>query len=727
MRLILERLIMFRTTVRGRLLLGAATGVAAVALLPLSAQAAATGSDDAIVVKGDRPATVASSGTKSDTPIAETPQSISVIDAATIADLGIQNLNQALRYVAGVTPETRGSSAEVYDQFKLRGFDAPVYLDGLKMFSSGSGYAAPQIDMSRLDRIEVVKGPASALYGSSSPGGFVNEQSKLPIDREFYGAVSGTYGNYSSYRVDGDVGGKAGESVLWRLYGSVNGADAQQRYGKRRRQTVSGAVTFGAGSSTTFTVLGAYSHDPFNGNYGVFPASGTLFDNPNGKLTTKFYGGEPGDFFKREQAAATFIFRHDFGNGWAFRSSGRYQYVKSRLGIVYTSGAVVDGSDTEYQRASYATNEKLNNWTYDNQLSGEFTTGPLHHSVLFGVDRQVAHSTELAKFGTATTIDGFDPVYGSMPTPTNPYEVPGVDQNGNFIDPDYTATKQRQQGIYAQDRISVGDLDVTVSGRQDWARLEQNGQVQHDKKFTWRAAALYKTSLGIAPYVTYSTTFEPQSATLESGGLAKPSLGKQIEAGAKYQVPGTDILLTGAWFQINQTNVVVYNPLTFAAFQSGEVRSRGVEVEASGSLPYDFNFRVAFSTQSVKTLKDENAANVGKGLATVGKGGISANLAWAPKSGSLEGFTIGGAVRHVDKVYAGSDEGVSIYSPSYTVFDGMLRYNLGKLSPDLGNVTLGLNATNIFDKKYLTSCFAAYSWCWYGNRRTVQGTIGFTW
>ncbi|TCM16047.1 iron complex outermembrane receptor protein [Novosphingobium sp. PhB165] len=704
----------------------------AVSILPAFAHAAAAENDD-IVVKGDRPANVASSGTKSDTPIALTPQSISVIDSGTISDLGIQNLNQALRFVAGVTPETRGSSAEVYDQFKLRGFDAPTYLDGLKMFGSATGYATPQVDMSRLDRIEVVKGPASALYGSSSPGGFVNMQSKLPIDRDFYGAVSGSYGSYNLYRVDGDIGGKIGETVLWRINGSVNGADSQQDIGKRRRQTVSGAVTLGAGTPTTFTVLGAYSHDPYNGNYGVFPASGTLFDNPNGKISTKFYGGEPDDFFKREQAAGTFIFRHEFGDNWAFRASGRYQYVKSSLGIVYTSGSPVEEGGTVYNRASYATNENLNNWTFDNQLSGKFSTGPLEHNVLFGLDRQVAHSNELYAFGSANTIDAYNPVYGTMPTPRNPYEVPGFDADFNYdpnslVDPTYVATRQRQQGVYAQDRISVGKLDVTLSGRQDWARLEQSGSVQHDRKFTWRAAALYKTDLGLSPYVTYSTSFEPQSAILDNGELAKPSLGKQIEAGAKYVIPGTDILLTGAWFQINQTNVVVSNPVTFASFQSGEVRSRGVEVEASGSLPYDFNFRLAFSSQNVKVLKDVNPDNVGKGLATVGKGGISANLAWEPREGTFQGLSLGGAVRHVDKVYAGSLDGeTTIYTPAYTVFDGLIRYNLAKVSPSLSGVTLGLNATNIFDKKYLTSCFAAYSWCWYGNRRTVQGTIGFTW
>ena len=189
---------------------GLLAGIAASALLAGAAHAADGGSSaEEIVVTGDRPTTEAISGTKSNTPLIETPQSISVIDASEIAGLGLQNLNQALRFVSGVTPETRGASAEVYDQFKLRGFDAPVYLDGLKQFGSPSGYVAPQVDVSRLERIEIVKGPASALYGASSPGGFIAEESKLPIARDFYGAMSATYGNDDLYRIDADVGGQA--------------------------------------------------------------------------------------------------------------------------------------------------------------------------------------------------------------------------------------------------------------------------------------------------------------------------------------------------------------------------------------------------------------------------------------------------------------------------------------------------------------------------------------
>ena len=716
---------LFRALLAGSIL--CATPAFAADSVPDDTQAR-NGTEDSgvIVVTGEKPNTVASSGTKSATSIVETPQSISVISAADIAGLGLQNLNQALRFVAGVTPETRGASAEVYDQFKLRGFDAPVYLDGLRQFGSATGYAVPQVDVSRLDRVEIIKGPASVLYGQSSPGGLVAEVSKLPLDRASYGAVSGTYGSYDLYRVDADIGGRAGDDVLWRIYGSANGADDQQTQGqgKRERQTVSAAVTAGAGSSTSFTLLGAYSHDPFNGNYGVFPTLGTLIDNPAGKISTKFYGGEPGDFFRREQAALTYIFNHDFGSGWALRSSGRYQYVKSRMGLVYTSGPALDptaAAPTVYSRSSYSTREQLNNWTFDNQLTGKLVTGPLTHQLLFGVDRQVAHSAGLSAFGGATPIDVFNPVYGTMPTPQTPFEVPasfGINSAN---------VRQRQQGVYAQDQIAVGGLRVTLSGRQDWARQARDGQVQKDDKFTWRAGALYLLPFGLAPYASYSTSFEPQNARLRDGGLAQPSLGKQVEVGAKYQPAGTPILVTAAWFRIEQTNVVVSYP-DFTSDQVGKVRSQGIEVEASAPLPYGFNAKLAYSRQRVKKVEDVVPANIGLPLATVGRGGISANLEWAPTEGPASGFAIGGAVRHVDKTYADFyADGVARYTPAYTVFDALIRYDLGKLSPRLANVDLGVNATNLFDKKYLTSCFTNYAWCWYGNRRTVQATIGYRW
>ena len=698
-----------------------------------AAQTGTTARDTDIVVTGERAPSIARGGTKTDTPVLETPQSITVISGAEIAGLGLQNLNQSLRTVAGITPETRGASAEVYDQFKLRGFDAPVYLDGLRMPNSASGYAAPQVDVSRLDRVEVLKGPASALYGSSTPGGLIDQTSKLPLDRAVYGAVAASYGTFDLYRIDADIGGTVAPGIGLRVYGSANGTDTQQTYGKRERQTISVAGTAGMGGATTLTLLANWSHDPFNGNYGVFPASGTLIANGNGRIPTEFYGGEPGDFFRREQFSGSYVLTHRFGGDWAFRASGRYYNVRSALGIVYTSGAPADFNYADpaprlFARASYATDERLQQYTFDNQLTGKVATGAVNHSLLFGVDRQLFRSGEVAQFGGGTPIDAYAPVYGTMPTPKTPGEVTGGFGLANY------ATRQVQTGVYAQDQIAAGALRVQLAGRYDRATTSQvstyGNSAKKDEKFTGRVGALYVTDMGLSPYVSYATSFEPQPSTLATGGLADPSIGKGFEAGVKYQLPGTDFVATAAYFHIEQTNVLVFDPVSFAATQSGKVRSKGFEVEASGSLPYGFRTRAAFSTQDVSVLEDATAARVGYSLPTVGRGGYSVNVEWSPPAsmaaGAANGLVIGGAVRHQNSSYADVyGNGMRYDTPGYTVWDALARYEFGDAVPGLRGLNIGVNATNLTDKKYLTSCFANYGWCWYGNRRTVQGTVGF--
>ena len=630
-----------RRTLAAAILLASVGAVAAVKAEAPGVAGAVADPVDTVIVTGRRGAEVSASGTKTDTPLVETPQSISVVTQDTIENLNLQNLDEVLRYVAGVTPEQRGASAQVYDLFSLRGFGAPVFLDGLLYAnqSDATGYASAQADISRLDRVDVIKGPVSALYGKSGPGGLVVEQSKLPLAQDFYGSVAATGGTFDLYRFDGDIGGKLSDNVLWRVYGSANGAHDQQEFGEQRRQVISAATTLGYGTPTTLTLLAAYSHDPRNGDYGVFPALGTLFPNPRGPISPNFYGGEPGDFFSREQLGLTYILTHDFGHGWQFRASGRYQYIRSALGIIYTSGPPLNASDPApdlYGRSSYSTSEFDKTWVFDNQLTGKVTTGPLIHELLLGVDRQVVHYHENAAFGSSTPIDPYDPVYGAVPTPDRPDQVPD-----GF--PFLTLTRQRQQGVYAQDQIGWGDLRVTLSGREDWARQAGNSSAtKHDDKFTYRAGVLYKTVWGVAPYVTYSTSFQPQAAQLVNGGLADPTLGTQIEGGVKYQAPHLPISAAVAYFHIQQTNVLTFDPVSFAAYQSGKVRSKGVEVEAQARLPYDFNARLAFSSQDVKILQDQDPMNVGHGPPTVGRGGTSANLEWAPTTGALRGFAIGG-------------------------------------------------------------------------------------
>ncbi|MET3761541.1 TonB-dependent receptor [Sphingomonas sp. UYEF23] len=257
-------------------------------------------------------------------------------------------------------------------------------------------------------------------------------------------------------------------------------------------------------------------------------------------------------------------------------------------------------------------------------------------------------------------------------------------------------------------------------------RTGPNTASQDSQKFTYRAGALYTLPFGLAPYVSYSTSFEPNGTLSQPNGVitvAKPSEGKQIEAGAKYTVPGTQILVTGAWFRIDQTNLITTNPITNVSTQSGRVRSSGVEIEASAPLPYGFNAKLAYSRQKVRTTADANPANIGAGILGVGRGGVSGNLEWAPRGGKWQGFAIGGAVRHVDSIYAGGAARQS--TPGFTLVDALVRFDLGTIAPRFAGVSLGVNAANLFDKKYVTTCYLDYAWCWYGNRRTVQGTIAY--
>lgn len=202
-----------------------------------------------VVGRARTASTMASSGTKTNTPLVNTAQSITVISRHEMDNRGVLNLNQAIRYIAGVLPDQRGATATRYDLFTLRGFTVPTFLDGLKEQSSPNGYATAQTDTSRLDRIEVLKGPSSALYGQSSPGGLVALSSKLPTEDRFYGGLTATGGSFDLYRVDGDIGGWATKDgfVRYRLYGTANGSHSQLSQTVNRRYSISPAITFGGG------------------------------------------------------------------------------------------------------------------------------------------------------------------------------------------------------------------------------------------------------------------------------------------------------------------------------------------------------------------------------------------------------------------------------------------------------------------------------------------------
>ncbi len=246
-------------------------------------------------------ATSTASGTKTDTPLMETAQAITVIDGEELIRRNALSINQALGYVAGVSPNQRGGMVTRYDQLYLRGFTPGVYLDGMRLIAGP--YSTPQIDFNRIDQVDVVKGPASVLYGNSSPGGIVNLSSKRPEPRAFQ-RIELAAGNYDSQRVGLDLNRPLDSEgrVLFRVVGGAQRGDGFTAMTESERKYISPMLTLAPSEQTELTLIGSYQHDPEGGGYSGVPAFGSVLPNPFGELPEDINTGDPGyEVFNRYQ------------------------------------------------------------------------------------------------------------------------------------------------------------------------------------------------------------------------------------------------------------------------------------------------------------------------------------------------------------------------------------------------------------------------------------------
>lgn len=683
--------------------------------------------DELVEVRGRRASIMASSATKTNTPLVETAQSVTVISRDEMDARGVLTLNQAVRYAAGVTADTRGGEGTRYDLFDLRGFTVPTFLDGLKVQDSPTGFAVAQTDTFRLDRVELLKGPASALYGQSSPGGLTALSSKLPTDQKFYGNVGTTGGMFDLYRVDADVGGFATDNglVRYRLYGTVNGQHTQLSRTGSRRFSISPSFTFGGDGPTTLTLLGNYQYDPESGSYGGVPLVGSLRPGSFGYLPRNFYDGDvPSEKFNRKQGAITYIFNHRFNNDWSFSTRGRYDDIMTDYRSVYNYGDY-DSSDLTsgnmLSRGAYGAKEHNHNLAFDSQFKGRVRTGQLHHTLMVGFDYMQQKSVDNEFIGDAPDLDVLHPDYHMA--------IPAMTPAENYV------TSTQQIGVYAQDEIRWRRFILTGSLRNDWYHahriqyIDPTNERQNSSQITWRASGLYHFDFGLAPYISYSTSFQPQVGNVYNpDGVtthqASPSIGKQLEGGVKYQLPGTSLLFTAAGFHIEQSNVLVSVGAIGDYVQSGLVHSDGFEFEAHAEPFHNLMLTAAISVQNVK---DDST---GKPLIQSGKGNASLFAFYTMPSGKLKGFGFGGGMRYAAKTYGGELQDGSVWLPQYALFDASISYDLSNVSHSLHGWKVSANVRNLFDKNYIANCFAdgaVGGYCYYGERRNAQASIGYSW
>lgn len=661
--------------------------------------------------------------TKTDTPIEKTPQSISVVTREEMDMKDPSTVKEALNYTPGVFA-TRGSS-ETLDVISIRGFSASTgantnqYLDGLKL--QGDNYSESSMDPYFLERIELMRGPTSVLYGKSNPGGIVSMVSKRPTTEPLK-EVEFQMGTDNLYQTGFDFSDAIDDDGVfsYRLTGLGRSEDAQQTMVKSTRYAIAPAFSWRPDDKTDFTFLSNFQSDPDAGYYGWLPRVGTVvpYTDANGnahKLDTDFNEGEQDNRMSRRQQQIGYSFAHAFDDTFTVRQNLRYTRLHTLYTSVYGNGFT---APTQINRAFVRSDEDLNSFTVDTQLQSAFATGAVDHTLLTGVDYLRMRNDINADYGSANPIDMVEPQYGNANVNVNfPYAV---------------INRQEQTGLYAQDQAEWNHWVLTLGGRYDFAKTStytrSSGSLSeiNDQQFTWRGGLNYVFDNGIAPYFSYSESFEPVAGSTKQGKPFDPSRGKQYEAGVKYVPKDMPVTVTAAVFQLTKDNNLTADPSDSAfSVQGGEIRSRGLELEAKAALTSNINLTAAYSYTDAEYTDD--TLYQGKRPVEVPRNMASLWADYTFHETALSGLTLGAGARYVGDTSSfytvGDNVNGTFNVGSYTLVDATVKYDLARVG--MPGSSVGVKVNNLFNREYVSSCYRDYA-CYWGADRQVVATASFS-
>lgn len=646
------------------------------------------------------------SATKTDTPILEIPQSISVIGRDEIETKGMREVLDTLNYTPGVFTRIYGRDDRGYEFLTLRGFDSSThnYLDGLAQL--GFTDIGAMTEVYGMERIEVLRGPSSATFGRGDVGGIVNRISKRPSLSNSLREAQVQLGNFEERQLAFDYGDQLGESAAFRLVGLARNNDDQAQYAQgdrpeTKRQYFAPSLLWQPSAATSLTLLASVlRHDAGDDVGYVADAQGR---------PTDVREGDP-RFSRIVQKAWTlgYEFRHDFSDKLGFRQN--FRYADRELDKYHIRSSLrADGRTLS--RTAFRTFGDLKQMSLDNFLKGRVEAGGISHHLIAGADWTRIHAKEQELIGSAPDLDILQPVYLPIPSPNRP-------------DRGFGPNKLNTIGIYLQDQAKFADQWLlTLSGRHDTARAEDNSTARGDtqssthKAWTGRAAVTWLAPGGWAPYVSYATSFQPAFGAFDNLD-AKPTEGEQWEAGVKYQSTSGDLLVTAAVFELDKTNIAVFNPLRNVSEQVGAIRSRGLELELKGKLMPGLYATASYTYTDVKGRKGNTwYVEQGKTPVQIPKHMASLWLDYTIRDNSLRGLNIGAGARYVGKRW--DDAANTKSQPGVTLFDANLRYDLDS------HWRLALNATNLFNKRYYAS--NTFDGWYRGEERMLTATATYRW
>ncbi len=708
-------------------------------------QLSVASSSNSVTVKAgtDYVATGSDAGTKTSTPLIDTPQAIEVVTLAQLQARDVQTVADSLRYAGGVDSEPYGTDTRV-DWFFIRGFSMTfdgLFLDGLALPKISGADAAWTANPFSLDRVDVIKGPASVLYGQNEPGGLVNLESKRPpmVPR---GELRFEGGNFNRFQGYADIGGPlgSGSHFFYRVNGLARASQTQVNYTRDDEDYIAPSLTWLPDSRTSLTLLNNYLDLRTGSTGGFLPAQGMLLDgnriapNANGQIPVRFFDSDPSyDDFHKIEYFSGYQFQRQLSTRWTARQNFRFARLELPIYLgLYGTGFVAPAGDEAFCTANpnaaectrllsrSAINGNQNNAQYavDTQFQGNLRYGNWSHTVLAGYNYQHQGTRSQLGYGPtpayypagtpgfAPNLDVFAPVYyQTIPRP-------------GFVTTDTDGTLA-QHGVYLQDQASYGKLSVILSGREDWALentqdfLANDTIHQNASKFTGRAGVLYHASFGLAPYFSYATSFNPVPGVNPSSSKAYiPDTGTQYEVGAKYQPRGVNAFVTASLFDITENNVLTTNPANpLLMDQSAQERSRGVEIEGEASLSHNLDLTGSLTHEQVLYTKPYY------GVTDVKPPTVPTNLAslWADYK-PIAGFGVGAGARFTGVTPGAADN--SFFVPGHTLLDGEVHYTTGP-------IRVGMNGQNLLNKTYVSYCYGTTD-CNYGFQRTFNGNVTYS-
>ncbi|WP_288486364.1 TonB-dependent siderophore receptor [uncultured Novosphingobium sp.] len=721
-----------------RLRLTALCGTALTVLgVAFPAQAEEEQPADAIIVTGARAASGAM--TKTDTPALQTPQPVTIVTDELFTQQGALSVSDTLRYVSGVQTNPYGRDSRI-DGVKVRGVNAQQFRDGMRdVFSY---YATIPADPYNFSAVQLVRGPASVLFGQGSIGGLFNLVSKAP-QFETGGEVSVRYGSFDRKEVLADLTGPLSDTLAARIAARVRDADTQTDFVKDDRVMIAPSLTWRPSAQTDVTLLGLYQEDDGGSTAQFLPLVGTILPNPNGKLRNDLFIGKPGwDRYDGRLLQGTGMISHRFND--AVKISLKARYIDSDVdyrthypnsyanplnpyvlpGQVDANGVAVPDPAMRiignYRQTSRA---RMEIFSTDNNLHWNFNTGSqIEHVLLAGVDFSRSRVRKVDTFGEEY-IDIYNIDYNALQDFGG-----GVGPNPYLSDD----TVQKQLGFYLQDQIRFADrVSVVLGARRDKVTTDSFGvRALNESATTFRAGIIADVAKGVSPFFSFTQSFDPIIGTTVDRTVFKPQRGRQFEAGVKLH-PTDWAILTVTGYHITQTNTPVDvvipaptandpNAFTRGQRQVGESTSKGIEVEGNATFPGGLQIVANFSYNDAAVSKSTYAYEIGKQMENVPK--YNASL-WASRPFDLSDelrLLLGGGVRYsgANKSYSESAFPNGLRTPSYTLVDALAELRWRE------HWTFSVNATNLLDKRFYSACLARGD-CFMGEERQVFGTVSY--